>query len=73
MKVRSNIYAGMTFEECDSQRNYWKTLVKTPGCVAYPNPPATTPPPSSPPTTSMNSNCAWINGVYYPDLSGICG
>jgi len=24
MKIKTNVYAGMTFEECDVQRDWWK-------------------------------------------------
>jgi len=61
MKVRSDLIAGMTFEECDQLRNYWKGLAQGP-CVGPPNPP-------------QPSSCTggYVEGVCYPDKSGVCG
>lgn len=79
MKIRSNLSAGMTFEECDVQRNWWKEqayLMQT-----YAKSSSSTPPsglwlpgsgsPSSP--TYPTTGGGYVSGVYYPDKSGVCG
>lgn len=76
MKIQTDLHAGMTYAQCDASRNYWKGLVKSGTCVAYPAPPypttPTTPtyPPTYPPTTSGGG---YVGGVWYPDQSGTCG
>lgn len=77
MKIRTNILAGMTFAECDAQRDWWKQQAQL--MEQYANnvnagPPAglwlpsggTVYPPSG-------SGGGYVNGVYYPDKSGVCG
>jgi hypothetical protein len=85
MKIKTNLSAGMTFEECDQQRNWWKQQAQMmnaylqssdtypPAGLWYPC--ATTPPPTYPPTTypPTTSGGGYVNGVYYPDMSGVCG
>ena len=69
MKIKSDLHAGMTYAECDAQRNYWKNMAKSGYCTGYnpqPYPPAPYPP--YPP-----SGGGYVNGVYYPDRSGTCG
>jgi hypothetical protein len=57
MKVRSNLTAGMTFAECDAQRNYWKSMAQsTPNSCG----------------SSSSSGGGYVNGVWYPDQSGVC-
>jgi len=78
MKIRSDIHAGMTFAECDVQRDCWKQQAElmekyANGSGSVPSglvfPPytcsGTTPPPPS--------GGGYVNGVYYPDKSGVCG
>lgn len=72
MKIKTNLHAGMTFEECDAQRNYWKQAAQTGNCAAI-QPPKPTQPLPTPPTTPAQPNCSWVNGIYYPDMSGTCG
>ena len=90
MKIKTDIHAGMTFEQCDNIRNYWKNqaylmqkYAKTcspqsglyfPPAV-YNNEPGApvTPPPTPQPPVQSGSGCGWVNGVYYPDQSGVCG
>jgi hypothetical protein len=36
MNTKTDIRAGMTFEECDAQRNYWKNMSKSGTCYGYP-------------------------------------
>ncbi|MFM8323099.1 MAG: hypothetical protein ACKOC5_19485 [Chloroflexota bacterium] len=38
MKLQTNLHAGMTFEECDSQRNWYRNMVKLNRCGAGPIP-----------------------------------
>ena len=80
MKVNTDLRAGYTYEECDAQRNYWKQAAQSGNCsavIADMNPPQTTPPPTTPstppPSTGAGSGCSFVNGVYYPDMSGTCG
>ncbi len=75
MKVQSNICAGMTYEQCDAQRNYYKNLVKSGKCVVNPYPPNPYPPyPPYPPNPYPPSpGGGYVNGVWYPDRSGTCG
>jgi hypothetical protein len=37
MKIHSNLRAGMTFAECDDQRNYMKRAAQTGNCSALNN------------------------------------
>ena len=77
MKIKTDLRAGMTFEQCNPQRNYWKQVAQTGNCsavlqdMAPPPVPSPTPPPTTPPSQGQ-SGCSWVNGVYYPDLSGAC-
>ena len=80
MKVHTDLRAGMSFDECDAQRNYWKQAAQTGNCNAVladmnrpttPPPTTTTPPP--PTSSTGQSGCSWVNGVYYADMSGTCG
>jgi hypothetical protein len=77
MKIRTDIHAGTTFAECDAQRDCWKKQAElmeqyANGSGSIPSglqfPPyvctGTTPPPSG---------GGYVNGVYYPDKSGVCG
>jgi hypothetical protein len=77
MKIRTDIHAGTTFAECDVQRDCWKQQAElmekyANGSGSIPSglqfPPytcsGTTPPPSG---------GGYVNGVYYPDKSGVCG
>jgi len=75
MKTRTNVYAGMTFAECDQTRNYWKKMAQsTPGSCYTPPTPGPTPPPSpTPPLPPQPSGGGWVGGVWYPDRSGACG
>jgi hypothetical protein len=67
MKIKSDLHAGMTYAECDSQRTYWKNMAQSGHCTGYgPQPP----PPYYPPTPSGGD---YVNGVWYPDMSGACG
>ena len=78
MKIRTNIVAGMTFAECDAQRNWWKQQAQlmeqysnnvkagSPAGLWLPSSGGTVYPPSS-------SSGGYVNGVYFPDQSGVCG
>jgi hypothetical protein len=74
MKVKSDIRAGMSFEECDTQRNYYKSLVQSGRCVPNPNPPGPYPPNPYPPNPypPNPSGGGYVNGVWYSDRSGWC-
>ena len=81
MKIQSNLRAGMTFAECDVQRNYMKQAAQSGNCSAFnwhPQQPSyPTNLPSSPPTyyppSQPASGGGYYGGVYYPDRSGSCG
>ena len=86
MKIRTNLSAGMTFEECDQARNYWKDMAQrgqsnisppsTGGTVttAAPQPVYYSQQPvyypQQPQTTTYSSG--GTQGAYYPDRSGFC-
>jgi hypothetical protein len=67
MKIKSDIRAGMTFAECDAQRNYWKAMVKSRRCDAP------MPGPMPGPIPRPNPGGGWVGGRWYPDRSGACG
>jgi hypothetical protein len=69
MKVQSDIRAGMTYNECDAQRNSYKALVQSGHCTGLlPNPPQPQPYPPYP-----GPGGGWVDGVWYGDRSGVCG
>ncbi len=74
MKIRTNLSAGMTFEECDQQRDWWKQQAEL--MEQYSKSSSTTPPaglwfPTSGGQPSTGGG--YVNGVYYADMSGVCG
>lgn len=76
MKIRSDIHAGMTFAECDKQRDCWKEQAAL--MEKYANGSGSVPsglqfPPYVCSTTPPPYNGGYVNGVYYPDKSGYCG
>lgn len=81
MKIKSNLRAGMTFAECDAQRNYMKQAAKSGNCSALNwNPPQTSSPQPSYPTQLPSytpvqpvAGGGYYGGVYFADQSGICG
>jgi len=54
MKIRTDINAGMTYQECDQARNYWKDMAQR----GYSN--------ISPPSTGGTVTTAVQQPVYYP-------
>jgi hypothetical protein len=73
MKIKSDVHAGITYAECDSQRAYWKNMAQSGTCTAsypptYPSYPTY---PTSP--TYPTTGGGYAGGVYYPDQSGTCG
>jgi hypothetical protein len=54
MKIRTNLNAGMTFQECDQARNYWKDMAQR----GHSN--------ISPPSTGGTVTTAAPQPVYYP-------
>jgi len=77
MKVHSDLRAGMTYQQCDSQRNYYKSMVQGGHCGGYnPNPPYPPYPPNPPnppyPPVPPSPGGGYVNGVWYPDRSGTC-
>jgi hypothetical protein len=70
MKIKSDVRAGMTFAECDSQRNWYKNQVKSGRCNSpVPNP---QPWPQPQPQPQPNGG-GWVGGVWVSDQSGSCG
>ena len=74
MRIRTSVIAGMTFEQCDQIRNYWKGMAQSGSCYSNPSPPpsSTTPPPPPSQPTYPTTGGGYVAGVYYPDKSGIC-
>jgi hypothetical protein len=75
MKIRTNLTAGATYEECDQQRDWWKQQAELMEKYSYNvkgGPPAglwlpgTSVPPSS-------TGGGYVGDVWYPDKSGVCG
>jgi hypothetical protein len=65
----------MTFAECDQQRDWWKKQAEM--MEVYAKSSSTTPPaglwfPTTSPTYPTTGG-GYVNGVYYPDKSGVCG
>jgi len=54
MKIRTDLYAGMNYQECDQARNYWKDMAQQ----GYSN--------ISPPSTGGTVTTAVQQPVYYP-------
>jgi hypothetical protein len=88
MKIHSNLRAGMTFAECDAQRNRMKWAAQSGDCSAlnnyatqlpsYPAQPSyPTNLPSYPPAYYTPSQPVqgggYYGGVWYGDRSGTCG
>ena len=73
MKIRTAINAGMTFEQCDEIRNYWKYMAQSGSCQPQPapTPPSPTPVPPTPPPPNPSGG-GYVSGVWYPDKSGVC-
>lgn len=79
MKIRTDLSAGMTYQECDQARNYWKDMAQrghsnigppsTGGTVttAVQQPVYYPQQPQSQTYTSVGRQ-----GAYYPDRSGFC-
>jgi hypothetical protein len=77
MKIRSQLRAGRTFEECAQERSWWKNQAAL--MEEYANSKKTTPPaglwfpptaiqqPSMPPTPPTTGT-----GKAYPDMSCVC-
>jgi hypothetical protein len=78
MKIKTNLRAGMTFAQCDAQRNYMKQAAQSGNCAALSQKPpqtSTTTKPTTtyqPPTGTIPAG-GYYGGVYYPDQSGVCG
>jgi hypothetical protein len=88
MKIRTDVLAGMTFEECDAQRNWWKYQAQL--MESYGGNRSMTPPPdlwfpcmgnppvpgsgsgSTPPPTTLPAGGGYVAGVWVPDKSGTC-
>lgn len=78
MKIRSNLSAGQTFTECDQQRNWWKKQAEM--MEVYAKSSSKTPPAGlwfpttgTPTYPTYPTGGGYVNGVYYPDKSGVCG
>jgi hypothetical protein len=88
MKIHSNLRAGMTFAECDAQRNRMKWAAQSGDCSAlnsyatqlpsYPAQPSyptnlpSYPPAYYPPSQPVQGG-GYYGGVWYGDRSGTCG
>jgi hypothetical protein len=79
MKVRSELKAGRTFQECAQERDWWKRQAVM--MEEFANSNKTTPPtglwfpgaatqlPGSIPSGSTSGS---TTGKFYPDMSGVC-
>jgi hypothetical protein len=78
MKIRTNLSAGMTFQECDQARNYWKDMAQR----GHSN---ISPPSTGGTVTTATQQPVYYSqqpvyyppssgtqGAYYPDRSGFC-
>jgi hypothetical protein len=85
MKIKTNVYAGMTFDECAKQRDWWKSQANMMESYLYTKnayPPAGlwfpcmgNPPyggGGTKPTPPPPSGGGYVNGVWVPDMSGTC-
>ena len=78
MKIRSELKAGRTFEECARERDWWKNQANM--MEEYANSKKNTPPaglwfpPSAAqlPTTLPTRPTTTSTTKYYPDMSGVC-
>lgn len=76
MKIKTDVHAGMTFEECDAQRDWWKQQAQM--MQSYVKSGSSVPPaglwwPTQTPTPTPPSNKGgWVDGVWYSDMSGYC-
>jgi hypothetical protein len=83
MKIKTNIYAGMTYEECDKQRSWWKNQASMMETYLYTKnsyPPTGlwfpcqgNPPSGGGTTPPPPSGGGYVAGVWVPDMSGTCG
>jgi hypothetical protein len=88
MKIHSNLRAGMTFTECDAQRNRMKRAAQTGDCSALNSYPTNLPsysvqpsyptnlpsyPPAYYPPSQPAQGGGYYGGVWYADRSGTCG
>lgn len=88
MKIKTDIFAGMTYEECDAQRNWWKNQAQMmeaysadkswspPAGLWFPcmgNPPVPGGGSSSGGTTPPPNSGGYVNGKWVQDMSGYCG
>lgn len=88
MKVKTNLNAGMTFDECAAQRDCWKnqaSMMETyyysknaypPAGLWFPcmgNSPCSGGTSPTPPPTPPPSGGGYVNGVWVQDMSGYCG
>jgi hypothetical protein len=77
MKIKCDVRAGATYSsyaECDQAQKYWKQqaqLMEQYAGNVKAGPPAGLVLPSTPP--GGNYGGGYVNGVYYPDKSGVCG
>ena len=77
MKIRSELRAGRTFEQCAQERDWWKNQAKM--MEEYANSKKSTPPaglwfPTTATQTPSTLPARPTTGTtkYYPDMSGVC-
>lgn len=88
MKIKTDIYAGMTYEQCDQERLWWKNQANMmeayganksatpPAGLWFPclgNPPIPGGGSSSGSGGSSSAGGGYVAGVWVPDMSGTCG
>jgi hypothetical protein len=86
MKIRTDLSAGMTFQECDQARNYWKDMAQRGHSnISPPSTGGTVTTPVQQPvyypqqpvyypqqTQSQTYPSSGTQGAYYTDRSGFC-
>jgi hypothetical protein len=75
MKIKSDVRAGATYTsyaECDQAQQYWRQQAQL--MEQYANNVKAGPPTGLVlPTSILTTGGGYVNGVYYPDKSGVCG
>jgi hypothetical protein len=84
MKIRSDVRAGAysSVEQCQADAKAWKGYAESmesfsktgvwPAGQPYPPQPTAPPPTYYPPYPPTSSSGGYIQGVWYPDVSGSC-
>ena len=69
MKTKTDLRAGMTYEECEAQSNYWKSMAQSGSCPTVVYPPVVYPPQPVYPTYSECPS-QWTSGIVQESSGG---